>query len=88
VNNGNGQVPNDAGGTGQGGTLGWHAAAGLSLMLDFFDQDGANQFDEESGVNHTQLFFEYGHLDISGLGEAHRLHLGDNTWTAGIMFEF
>ena len=64
------------------------AAVGLSLVLDFFDQNGANQFDEEMGVNHTHLFFEYGHIDVSGLGQAHRLHVGDDTWTAGMMFEF
>ena len=69
VQNGNSEVPEDAsGGRGAGGTLGWHAAVGLSLVLDFFDQNGANQFDEEMGVNHTHLFFEYGHIDVSGLG--------------------
>ena len=89
VNNGNGQVPSDpTGGSGQGGTLGWHAAVGLSLVLDVFDQNTANQFDEEMGINHTHLFYEYGHIDMSGLGEKDRLHVGDNTWTAGMMFEF
>jgi hypothetical protein len=89
VENGNGEVPEDAsGGRGAGGTLGWHAAVGLSLVLDFFDQNGANQFDEEMGINHTHLFFEYGHIDVSGLGQSNRLHVGDNTWTAGMMFEF
>lgn len=89
VENGNSEVPEDAsGGRGAGGTLGWHAAVGLSLVLDFFDQNGANQFDEEMGINHTHLFFEYGHIDVSGLGQANRLHVGDDTWTAGMMFEF
>jgi hypothetical protein len=89
VENGNSEVPEDvSGGRGAGGTLGWHAAVGLSLVLDFFDQNGANQFDEEMGVNHTHLFFEYGHIDVSGLGQANRLHVGDDTWTAGMMFEF
>jgi len=89
VTNGNGEVPTaPSGGRGEGGTLGWHAAVGLSLVLDFFDRNGANQFDEELGVNHTHLFFEYGHIDASGLGQSNRLHLGDTTWTAGLMFEF
>ena len=88
VTNGNGEVPHDTGGTGQGGTLGWHATVGLSLILDVFDQSAANQFDEEMGINHTQLFFELTHLDASGLGESNRLHVGDTTWNAGIMFEF
>ena len=61
---------------------------GVSLILDFFDRNGANQFDQELGVNHTHLFFEYGHIDASGLGQSNRLHVGDTTWTAGLMFEF
>lgn len=89
ITNGNGEVSHDStGGTGQGGTLGWHATVGLSLVLDVFDQSAANQFDQEMGINHTQLFFEFTHLDASGLGESNRLHVGDTTWNAGIMFEF
>jgi hypothetical protein len=89
VTNGNGEVPKDSrGGTGQGGTLGWHATIGLSLVLDVFDQGAANQFDQEMGINHTHLFFEFTHLDASGLGASNRLHVGDSTWNAGIMFEF
>jgi len=89
VTNGNGEVPSDPrGGRGEGGTLGWHATVGLSLVLDIFDQGAANQFDQEMGVNHTHLFFEYTHLDASGLGASNRLHVGDTTWNAGIMFEF
>lgn len=89
VTNGNGEVPESpTGGRGQGGTLGWHAAVGLSLVLDIFDRSAANQFDEEMGINHTLLFFELNHLDASGLGESNRLHVGDTTWNAGIMFEF
>ena len=89
VTNGNGEVPTDAsGGRGAGGTLGWHASLGLSLVLDIFDRSAANEFDEEMGINHTLLFFEYSHLDATGLGEADRLHVGDTTWNAGIMFEF
>lgn len=89
ITNGNGEVPNDpTGGSGQGGTLGWHATAGLSLVLDVFDQDAAHRFDEEMGVNHTAVFFEFNYLDASGLGASNRLHVGDATWNAGIMFEF
>lgn len=88
VNNGNEEVPSAGGGRGQGGTLGWHAAVGLSLALDFFDQHAAAQFDEDLGVNHTHLFFEFGHMAVNGLGQKNRLHVGDDTWTAGMMFEF
>lgn len=89
VSNGNGDTAQDpTGGTGRGGTWGWHAAVGLSLVLDIFDPVSAHQFDVETGVNHTHLFAELGHWDISGLGSGGKLHVGDNTWLAGLMFEF
>lgn len=89
ITNGNGDVPEDpVGGRGQGGTLGWHAAVGLSLVLDFMDPISAQQFDVEMGVNHTHLFVELGHWDVNGLGMANRLHVGDTTWVGGLLFEF
>lgn len=76
------------GGHGSGGVRGWHAAAGLSVVLDFIDPDGARAFDDEMGVNHTHLFFEFSHSDISGLGQPNKIHLGDTTWSLGLLFEF
>ena len=85
----NGEVATDPlGGSGAGGVFGWHAAVGLSLVLDFIDPDAARSFDDELGVNHTHLFFEFSHADISGLGESNKIHLGDTTWSLGILFEF
>ena len=88
IANGNGDVPEAAGGIGHGGTWGWHAAVGLSFVLDFLDPVAAHQFDVESGVNHTHLFVELGHWDVSGLGAANKLHVGDTTWVGGLLFEF
>ena len=34
------------------------------------------------------LTFEYTHADISGLGRSGRLHVGDTTWTLGLLLEF
>ena len=34
------------------------------------------------------ITFEYYHADISGLGLANRLHVGDNNWTLGLLLEF
>jgi len=31
---------------------------------------------------------EYAHVDASGLGMGNRLHVGDNTWSAGLLLEF
>jgi hypothetical protein len=89
ITDGNGEIAGDSlGGHGRGGTAGWHAAGGLALVLDMFDPDAARSFDGDLGVNHTALIIEYGHYDISGLGQSNRLHVGDTTWTLGLLFEF
>ena len=76
------------GGRGRGGTSGWHAAIGLALVLDMFDPEAARSFDNDLGVNHTAIAFEYGHYDISGITSSNQLHVGDDTWTLGLLFEF
>ena len=43
---------------------------------------------QDLGVNHTALTFEYSYADISGLGPANRLHVGDTNWTLGLLIEF
>ena len=89
ITDGNGEIAVDPmGGLARGGTLGWHAALGLALVIDKLDPDAAKEFDVEMGVNHSALVFEYGHYDVSGLGESNRLHVGDSTWTLGLLFEF
>jgi hypothetical protein len=89
ITDGNGEIATDGmGGRGRGGTFGWHAAAGLALVLDMFDPEAARDFDSDLGVNHTALVFELSHADISGLGQANRLHLGDTTWSLGILIQF
>jgi hypothetical protein len=89
VNNGNGEVPGyGTNGHGQGGTMGWQAAIGLSLRLDFLDPSAARGFDADSGVNHSYAFFELDHVNGSGLYRKDVLRVGDDTWFAGLMFEF
>ena len=89
ITNGNGDIASDGtGGTGRGGTTGWHAAGGVALVLDALDPDAARDFDADLGVNHTALVFEYRYANISGLGSANRLHVGDTSWSLGIMLEF
>jgi len=89
ITDGNGEIAHDnMGDTGRGGTLGWHASAGLALVLDWLDPEAARDFDSDIGVNHTALTFEYTHADISGLGRSGRLHVGDSTWTLGLLLEF
>ena len=68
--------------------MGWHVAGGLALVLDFLDPDAAHDFDQDLGVNHTAITFEFFHSDISGLGESNRLHVGDTDWTLGLCSSF
>jgi hypothetical protein len=88
INNGNGNVPDYKGGHGSGGTAGWQAAAGMSLLLDILDPDAARGLDMETGVNHSYAFFEWNRVDASGLGMSSKLHVGDSRWVLGFMFEF
>jgi len=88
VTNGNGDVAWSGASKGQGGTMGWQAAVGISLQLDFIDPGASREFDADSGVNHTYAFFELDHVDSSGLYRKDALHVGDDTWFAGLMFEF
>jgi hypothetical protein len=89
ITDGNDEIATDGrGGSGRGGTLGWHAAAGIALVIDFFDPDAARDFDTDLGVNHTAITFEYAHADLSGLGEPNRLHVGDTSWSLGLLLEF
>jgi hypothetical protein len=89
ITNGNGDIATDPqGGRGRGGTTGWHAAGGAALVLDMFDPEAARDFDNDLGVNHTALVFQYSYADISGLGTSNRLHVGDSSWSLGLLVEF
>jgi hypothetical protein len=71
-----------------GQTWGWHVAAGAALALDFIDPESLRTMDQETGVNHVLAFVEADHAALNGLGAAKALHVGDTTWSAGMMFEF
>jgi hypothetical protein len=89
VTDGNGNVATlPQGGRGAGGTAGWKAAAGLAFQLDSLDPASMRALDSDSGLNHMYVFCEYAHVDASGLGMGNRLHVGDNTWSAGLLLEF
>lgn len=90
VTDGNGNVATltHGGGRGTGGTAGWQASAGLAFQLDILDSASMQELDSESGLNHMYVFCEYAHVDASGLGMGNRLHVGDNTWSAGLLLEF
>jgi hypothetical protein len=89
VDDGNDKVATSAPtGRGRGGTWGWQAAVGASLVLNFIDPGSARELDAETGINNTHLFFEMDKFEVSGLGQKNRLQVGDTTWLMGLGFEF
>jgi hypothetical protein len=53
-----------------------------------FDPEAARDFDADLGVNHTALVFEYSHAHVNGLWRNDALHVGDTTWSAGLLLQF
>jgi hypothetical protein len=62
---------------------GWHGAVGLMVGFTWLGSRGNPQ-----GIaDPAALFFEWDYAAINGLGMADSLHVGDNTWYAGLMFD-
>lgn len=73
--------------TGRGASLGWVAAAGLSIRAERIDRDAARSM-TDSGIEHAGFYAEVTTATVDGFGNAEKLSLGDTTWFAGIDFEF
>ncbi len=65
-------------------SLGWHATAGLMLGLSWL---GSSPTSAGAIADPCALFFEWSYTAINGLGLSNALHVGDNTWFAGIAFD-
>ncbi len=74
--------------TGKGHTFGTNFAAGLMLDLNALDRRSSRQLDQATGINSTYLFAEVMIAALNGLGQSDALHVGTNTWAAGLAFEF
>jgi len=77
-----------------GGTLGWQIRPGIALRLDSFDKMSARTFDNETGVNHSFIFFEFVYAMVEGLGQKDHMYLSPmnlgshGTFMAGLGIEF
>jgi hypothetical protein len=83
----------DGGGntTKYGATNGWSAAAGLALLLDFFDPTLARELDQETGINHTYIFAEARKAKVNDFGSKSSFDLsgtGQVNWSFGALFVF
>jgi len=74
---------------GRGSTSGMHYAFGGMLLLDAFEPSSAITLDNEMGINHSYLFFEWMVSNLDGFGAAPgtKMRVGTNTWVAGLAFE-
>jgi hypothetical protein len=67
-----------------GFTPGWHAAGGIALGLNSL---GTGAIKEGAIAGLGAIFFEWDYSAIDGLGLGGKLHVGDSTWVAGLMFD-
>ena len=67
-----------------GFTPGWHVAAGLALGLNTL---GLGAIRQGAIAGPGALFFEWDYAKIDGLGMGGKMHVGDSTWVAGLMFD-
>jgi len=74
--------------TGKGASWGTSFALGVSFALDAIDKGASRNMDNSTGINNTYVFLEESWLAFNGLAQKNALHVGSNTWVAGLAFEF
>ncbi len=68
-------------------SYGYVAALGVMLRLDWLDPADAASADASMGLNHSGLFIEWMHSDLSGFGSNAVMDVGSSTWVAGLTLE-
>lgn len=71
-----------------GAKRGWHWRAGGQFLLDFLEPKSAGQLDANWGINNTYLFGEYRSINMDGFGKNEGFLFSDDTWSAGLLFEY
>jgi hypothetical protein len=70
-----------------GGSFGFQGAVGLSIRAERIDADAATSM-RTSGLMHAGFYAELSYAKVDGFGSDSKLSVGDNTWFAGVDFEF
>jgi hypothetical protein len=70
-----------------GGSLGFQGSIGLAIRAERIDADAATSM-RSSGIAHAGFYAEYQYAKVDGFGSDSKLSVGDNTWFAGVDFEF
>ena len=72
----------------QGGTLGWHVALGVHILLDAFDQEAAISFERDAGLINTYFTIEYQISRVDDFGSAESFRLGDDVLLFGLALDY
>lgn len=83
-----GGTSSDGNVSGKGTSWGTNFALGVSLALDSLDPGASRNMDNATGINATYIFLEAYWLTLNGIAQQNALHVGTNTWSAGLAFEF
>ncbi len=83
-------VTKDTKWTKRGATNGWSATAGVAFILDFLDPSSARDLDNETGVNHTALYFDVTKSKVDDFGSKKSWNLTERklAWSGGILVVF
>jgi hypothetical protein len=73
---------------GKGASWGTSFALGVSFALDAIDKGASRNMDNSTGINNTYVFIEESWMMLNGIAQSNALHVGSNTWVAGLAFEF
>ncbi len=71
----------------KGGSFGLVGSVGLAIRAEGIDRDSARSM-RETGVEHAGFYAELSLGKVDGFGASDKLSLGDQTWFAGVDFEF
>jgi hypothetical protein len=88
ASNSAGTAVSDNGVAGKGKSWGTNFAIGAAFALDAIDPGASRNMDNATGINNTYIFLEAYWLTLDGIGQSRALHVGSNTWSAGLAFEF
>jgi hypothetical protein len=71
----------------RGASLGLQGSAGLAVRAENIDRAAAASM-RDGGIYHAGFYAEYQLGWVDGFGNEKKLAVGDNTWFAGVNFEF
>ncbi len=76
--------------TKKGATNGWSASLGLALILDWLDPGAARDLDNETGVNHTALYFDVTKSKVDDFGSKKSWDMSEKKlmWSGGLLVVF